>query len=454
LPLAAELSFVLTKEPRGGYFGTTLPHKAHAMNYSDPARLGLLACPGGERFAEQVVKRLSTIYRRRFERKAQVMAERYHLSKEEVTKKINFENEIQSSLLYVPGKASEYRAPRFNVKTRNTWFPNGEIKTEILDSIRGQDLYIFQDIENRLPCKFNDGRDEVRLSVNDHIFNLMVTIDAAVQSGAGRITLVLPTYPYSRQHKKKGREGLTAARFGQIMEYLGVARIITLDVHSREIENCFNKLRLENLHASFQVIEKLAGITDVTDDNLVVLSPDTGAVDRNKFYASTLQKPLALLYKERDYSKVTKNANDNNITEMKLLGDITGKTVFMADDMLGTGGTLLKAMRYLKEQGATKVICAVSLPMFSATAIDDFEKAYQEGQFYRIIGTNAIHHEELLKKEWYIEADVTTLFAQIISLLHHNRSLSPMMDNRELIAKKMKKAMAAHGIQQPTLPLD
>ena len=215
-----------------------------------------------------------------------------------------------------------------------------------------------------------------------------------------------------------------------------------------------SKLRLENLHASFQVIEKLAGITDVTDDNLVVLSPDTGAVDRNKFYASTLQKPLALLYKERDYSKVTKNANDNNITEMKLLGDITGKTVFMADDMLGTGGTLLKAMRYLKEQGANKVICAVSLPMFSATAVDDFDKAYLEGHFYRIIGTNAIHHEELLKKEWYIEADVTTLFAQIISLLHHNRSLSPMMDNRELIAKKMKKAMAAHGIQQPTLPLE
>ena len=89
----------MTKEPRGGYFGVTLPHKAHAMNYSDPTRLGLLACPGGERFAEQVVKRLSTIYRRRFERKAQVMAERYHMSKEDVTKKINFEKDIQSSLL-------------------------------------------------------------------------------------------------------------------------------------------------------------------------------------------------------------------------------------------------------------------------------------------------------------------------------------------------------------------
>jgi len=423
------------------------------MNYSDPTKLGLLACPGGERFAEQVVRRLSTIYRHRFERKVQVMADRYHISKELVTRKINFSNDVYSSMLCIPGNVNEYRAPRFKVNARYTWFANGEVKTEILDSIRGKDLYIFQDVENRQPCKFNDGRDERELSVNDHLMNVLVTIDAAIQAGAERITLVMPAYPYSRQHKKKGREGLTAARLGQIFENYGVQRIITLDIHSREIENCFNKLRLENLHASYQVIEKLAGIVDVGDENLVVLSPDTGAVDRNKFYASTLQKPLALLYKERDYSKVTKDANDSNITEMKLLGDIHGKIVFMADDMLGTGGTLLKAMKYLKDQGATKVICAVSLPLFSATAVDDFDKAYRDGLFYRIIGTNAVHHTSLLKKEWYIEADVTTLFAQIISLLHHNRSLSPMLDNREIIAKKIKKAMAAQAAHQPSLPL-
>jgi len=423
------------------------------MNYSDPTKLGLLACPGGERFAEQVVRRLSTIYRHRFERKVQVMADRYHISKELVTRKINFSNDVYSSMLCIPGNVNEYRAPRFKVNARYTWFANGEVKTEILDSIRGKDLYIVQDVENRQPCKFNDGRDERELSVNDHLMNVLVTIDAAIQAGAERITLVMPAYPYSRQHKKKGREGLTAARLGQIFENYGVQRIITLDIHSREIENCFNKLRLANLHASYQVIEKLAGIVDVGDENLVVLSPDTGAVDRNKFYASTLQKPLALLYKERDYSKVTKDANDSNITEMKLLGDIHGKIVFMADDMLGTGGTLLKAMKYLKDQGATKVICAVSLPLFSATAVDDFDKAYRDGLFYRIIGTNAVHHTSLLKKEWYIEADVTTLFAQIISLLHHNRSLSPMLDNREIIAKKIKKAMAAQAAHQPSLPL-
>jgi len=449
-------SFALTKSRTRGILRLLSSRKRRTMSYSDPTKLGLLACPGGERFAELVVRRLATIYRHRFDRKVQVMADRYHISKELIIRKINFANDTFSSLLALPGNVNEYRAPRFKVNARYTWFPNGEIKTEILDSIRGKDLYIFQDVENRQPCKFNGGRDERILSVNDHIFNLLVTIDSAVQAGAERITLVMPAYPYSRQHKKKGREGLTAARLGQIFENYGISRIITLDIHSREIENCFNKTRLENLHASYQVIEKLAGIVDVSDEDLVVLSPDTGAVDRNKFYASTLQKPLALLYKERDYSKVSRDANESNITEMKLLGDIRGKIVFMADDMLGTGGTLLKAMRNLKEMGATKVICAISLPLFSATAIDDFDAAYREGLFYRIIGTNAVHHQALLKKEWYIEADVTTLFAQIISLLHHNRSLSPMLDNREIIAKRIKKvlaAQAAHQPSQPNLPL-
>ena len=240
------------------------------------------------------------------------------------------------------------------------------MKTEILDSVRGKDIYIFQDVENHQPIPFNDSTTHRYLSVNDHLFSLFVTIDAAMQAGAERVNLVLPAFPYSRQHKKKGREGLTAARVGQMLEHLGVSRIITLDIHSREIENCFDKLRLENLHASLQIIEKLIGVTDISSEDLVILSPDTGAIDRNKFYANALGKPLALLYKERDYSKVSKNAAESNISEMKLLGDVKGKTVFMADDMIGTGGTLIKGMKNLKDMGAEKVICAVSLPFSPA----------------------------------------------------------------------------------------
>jgi len=423
------------------------------MSYSDPTKLGILACPGAEAFADQVVRKLAGIYKRRFDRKTQALASRYHISQELAIRKINFANDANSSLLYMPGPTDKYRPPHFKVNARHTFFANGEVKTEILESVRGKDIYIFQDIENHQPIDFNDGSEHRVMSVNDHIFNIFVAIDAAMQAGANRINLVLPMYPYSRQHKKKGREGLTAARVGAMLENLGVSRIITLDIHSREIENCFDKLRLENLHASFQIIEKLMTIVDIQAENLVVLAPDTGAVDRNKFYANALQRPLALLYKERDYSKVTRSASESNISEMRLLGNVDGKTVFMADDMIGTGGTLIKGMRNLKDLGASKVICAVSLPLFNGRALDEFDEAYRQGLFYRIIGTNAIFHKELLQKEWYIQADVTGLFAQIISLVHHDRSLSSLLDNRDVVARLIRKQMDKGTGKQGSLGL-
>ena len=221
---------------------------------------------------------------------------------------------------------------------------------------------------------------------------------------------------------------------------MGVSRIITLDIHSREIVNAFNSISLENLHASYQIIRELAKIIDLTGktEDLVVVSPDTGAIDRNKFYASGLKLPLAMIYKERDYSIVTQDAHSTNIKAIKLLGDVRGKVAFLADDMLGTGGTLLKAMAFLKEQGATKVICAISLPFFTGNAIELFDQAYKDGLFYRIIGTNAVYHEELLTKEWYISTNVSGLFANVITRVHHNQSLSDLLDNRNIIEKLVK----------------
>ena len=166
------------------------------MSYSDPTKLGILACPGAEAFANQVIRRLAGIYKRRFDRKSAALASRYHISQELVTRKVNFDNDIQSSLLYIPGNVNQYRPPRFKINARHTYFPNGEVKTEILDSVRGMDLYIFQDIENHQPIAFNDGSVHRHLSVNDHIFSLFVTVDAAVQAGAERVNLVLPAYPY------------------------------------------------------------------------------------------------------------------------------------------------------------------------------------------------------------------------------------------------------------------
>ena len=405
------------------------------MNYSNPAKLAVLACPGGEVFANEVTTHLKRVYHRSFDYVIAELAKRYNMETQAVMRQVNFINDALSPPHQFHGKPDQCRPPHFKVPAKFTLFPNGEIKAEILKSIRGKDLYIIQDVENHSPVSFNNGETKKALSVNDHLMTVFVAVDAARQAGAETVTLVMPVYPYSRQHKTKGREGLTAGRIGMILENLGVNRIITLDIHSREINNAFVNMRLENLHPSYQILRALSRMPGILNDDFVVVSPDTGAVDRNKFYASALKKPLALLYKERDYSMVSSDALKNNITDMKLLGNVSNKTVFIADDILGTGGTLLKAMKFLKEQGAGKVICAVSLPLFSGDAIKYFDDAYKEGLFYRIIGTNAVSQGELLKREWYISVSITKLFARTISRLHKGLSVSSLLDNRDIIVK-------------------
>lgn len=381
------------------------------MGCADLLKLAVLACPGGEAFADEVIAHLK---------------HSYHQKSKKAEK-----NPSGDSL---GSQGGAFHPPRFKVNTRFTLFANGEIKAELLDSVRGKDLYIVEDTENRHTLDFYGGISRA-LSINDHLMTIFVTVDAVKLAGAKRITMVLPNYPYSRQHKRKGREGLTASRIGIMLESLGVDRLLTLDIHSRELSNSFRTMGFENLHASYQIIRALSKIPEIQEGNFVVVSPDTGAVDRNKFYANSFKKPLALLYKERDYSRVSKDAGENNISEIRLLGSVKDKTVFMADDILGTGGTLLKAMGFLKEQGARKVIAAISLPLFSGDAIRYFDAAYREGLFYRIIGTNAVYHEELLKKEWYISVNVSKLFARTIYRLHQDLSVSSLLDNRQVIER-------------------
>ena len=420
------------------------------MKYSNPANLAVIACPGGEVFADEVIVHLKKLYRRNHERMAADLSRRYSQSADQIVERLNLINEIIYPGHHIYLKKDKYKVPELKTKVKFTCFPNGEVKAEIQESIRGKDVYIFQDVENKCPVRFFGGDDGKILSINDHLMTLFVTIDAARQAGAQRVTLVIPNYPYARQHKVKGREGLTAGRIGRMFEGLGVSHIIALDIHSRDIMNSFDRMRLENLHASYQIIRSLCNIDGILNDDFVVVSPDTGAVDRNKFYASALKKPLALLYKERDYSITSKDAARNNISQIRLLGCVKDKTVFMADDMLGTGGTLIKGMRLLKENGARKIICAISLPLFSGNAVSHFEDAYREGLFYRIIGTNAVYQEEVLKHEWYINVNISSLFAQVISRLHQNLSVSSLLDNREIINRLLAGTMEPDP--QPKLP--
>ncbi|MFA5513546.1 MAG: ribose-phosphate diphosphokinase [Sphaerochaetaceae bacterium] len=413
------------------------------MSIVKPHKLGVIAGPGSDFFAGRVLKHLRRLYLERYQKLSAALVKRHDMTPEELLDVVTLNDDLVSKRIPRGKKPKTYTCPDFEIPVKYTRFANGEVKAEILQAVRGLRIFIIYDMANQYPIKLTGCDEPISVSVNDHIMFLFTTINALMTSGVDGITLVLPTYPYARQHKKSGREALTAALFGRMCENMGVERIITLDIHSREIENCFSLTHMENVHASYQILIKLHKIIDFNDPDLVVVSPDTGAVQRNRFYAEALHRPLAMLYKERDYSVVSKDAKNTNIRSISLLGDVEGKTVLMADDMIGTGGTLLIAMRELKALGAKKIICLASLPFFNGKAREQFDEAYKEGIFYRIIGTNAVFHDRsLTDKEWFLQADVTELFARVISRLHHGRALSPLLDNRQFIHRLIDMSQA------------
>ncbi len=413
------------------------------MSIIKPHKLGIISGPGSEYFTGKVVKHLRRLYIDRYSKLSEALTKRHGMTDQELLKEVTLMDDMDSRKIPTGKLPETFHCPDMTVNVKYTRFVNGEEKAEIIDPVRGLSIYIIHDVSNCAPIRLAGAEEGVTLSINDHLMFLFTTINAVKLAGATSVTLVLPTYPYARQHKKAGREALTAGMMARFFEVLGVERVITLDIHSREIENAFTSCHLENLHGSYQTLMALRKLIDFSDPDIVVVSPDTGAVSRNKFYAQGLHRPLAILYKERDYSVVSKDAKRSNIKSINLLGDVKGKTVLMADDMIATGGTMIIAMRELMNRGAKRIICMVSLPFFNGDAIENFDAAYKEGVFWRIIGTNAVYQGKgLLEKEWFVQADVTELFARVISRLHHGRSISPLLDNRKFIQKLIDQSQA------------
>ena len=408
------------------------------MSIIRPQKLGIIAGPGSEYFTKKIVNHLHDLYDARNEKMIDALSQKYNTDEQTITRYVSFLEDISYPEIPSPKAEVNLRLPNFMIDVKYTRFKNGEVKAEIMTPVRGMSVYMIYDMSVHTEIQIGDVR--YTPTINDHMMFLFTTVQAVMMSGAGSVTLVLPTYPYARQHKKTTREGLTAALVGKILEDIGVTRIITLDIHSREIENAFTKLHLENLHASYECIGALDRVLDISSPDLVVVSPDTGAVARNKFYANALHCPLAMLYKERDYSKLSTDAKHSNIKSINLLGDVSGKHVIIADDMIATGGTLITAMRELKKNGAKSITSIVSLPFFNGSAPEDFDAANKEGVFEHIIGTNAVfQNERLLSKKWFVQADISELFAKVIMRLHHRRPISPLLDNRTFVQNLINK---------------
>jgi len=303
--------------------------------------------------------------------------------------------------------------------TKFTTFLNGEVKSKIMESVRGADLYVFQDATN-----------VEATSVNDNLMTLITTLDAANRSGVGRITAILPAFPYARQHKRNGREGLTAAWVLRTMEDLGVDRVVTLDLHNREIINATKKMTVEIVYATYQLIAAVLDL-GIPLSELVVVAPDAGSTMRGQLFADLLGTDFAIMSKRRDYNLVTRSARDSNIKSMNLLGEVCGKTCLLIDDMIDSGGTIITAAECLtNNHHASDVYIVASLPLLSGSALDSFDCARAGGHFTRMIATDAIRHPNLWARDWFIKASVVDFFSDVLGKLIKNESISELLDSK------------------------
>lgn len=293
-------------------------------------------------------------------------------------------------------------------------FANSELNFKIADSIRGADLYIFQDVENAV----------TGYSVEDNFRVLKTAVDAARRSGAVHITAVIPAFPYARQDKAVGREGITSAKVAQELENNGIQQVVTLDIHNTAIAGFFRTAVLENLHASKNIIDFIKSKPELFClEKLVVMPTDLNGAKRAEHYALKLGREMVFVYKRRNHDVA------NTVENAVINGNIEGRDILLVDDMIDTAGTLTTVMQLAKKQGAKRVYAACSLPLLNGPAIQRLATAHKEGYLDAVIGTDAVYQGEKFKAQnpWFIEVSVASYFAKVIHRLNCFESISELL---------------------------
>lgn len=293
-------------------------------------------------------------------------------------------------------------------------FANTEIKTIIDESIRGREVYIIQDVENRVN----------NMSTDQNLRALYTTIDACRRCDAERITAVIPSFPYARQDKQDGRDGITAARVAWELEgEMGVDHVITIDLHNSAIQGFFRKAKIDNLRGGYVLKPYLKRLIKKPERTLI-MPTDLGGAKRANYYAQQLYTDIAFSYKKRDYSR------KNSVEKIHVLGEVRDKDVYIIDDMIDTGGTLTKTAEKIKKMGANKVTAVCTLALFNAQAIKDFKKLKEKEILEKVIGTDAtFHSKEFLKgNKWFKEISISQYFAEVIYRINRRKSIGALLD--------------------------
>lgn len=275
-------------------------------------------------------------------------------------------------------------------------FNDGELSVRIEDSVRGKDVFLMQSLSS---------------PVNDHLMEMLITIDALKRASAKRISVIIPYFAYARQDRLgQGRNPISAKLLANLISCAGANRVLTIEPHSPQLMAFFD-IPVDGI-SGVKVYEKYAKKYQKLND-VIIVSPDVGGVERARSYAALLGKlPLAVINKRRD--------RPNFVAEMFLVGDVRGKHAIIVDDMVDTARTLVKASDLLLEQGALDVSAYIVHPILS----NDSMQRIEDSNISSLVVTDTILHESLSPKIKVIT--ISGLVANAIKRLHLEESLSEL----------------------------
>ncbi len=276
-------------------------------------------------------------------------------------------------------------------------FPDGEVRLQILENVRGADVFMIQPT-----CQ----------PVNDNMMELLIMLDALRRASAERITAVIPYYGYARQDRKdRPRVPISSKLVADLLTSAGADRVLALDLHAGQIQGYFN-IPVDHLYAIPVTVNYFRRLKL---KNVVVVSPDPGGVERARAFAKRLRAPLAIIDKRRE---------DADIVEvMNVIGEVSGKICLIIDDMIDTGGTLLRGVNALLDKGAEKVFACCTHGVFAGDAI----ARIQESPLEQVVTTNSIPLSEEGRKCAKIKVlSVGKLLADAIRSIHDETSVSKL----------------------------
>jgi ribose-phosphate pyrophosphokinase len=276
-------------------------------------------------------------------------------------------------------------------------FSDGEIFVELKENVRGTDVFLIQPT-----CT----------PVNDHLMELVIMVDALRRASARRITAVVPYYGYARQDRKNApRVPISAKVVAEMFMAVGVRRVLCMDLHAGQIQGFFN-IPVDHLFAAPVILKY---IKQNFGEDVIMVSPDAGGVERTRAFAKRLNSGLAIIDKRRD--------KPNECEAMHVIGDVRGKTAILTDDMVDTAGTLCSGAQTLLEHGAKEVHACCSHPVLSGPAIERINAS----PLKTLVVTNSIPlRGEALQCEKIKVLSVSHLLAEAISRIHNEDSVSSL----------------------------